>query len=125
MREMKKANLPITTAAPLPAVNSSSQEEAAIASAIRDLDKLTLTTAYQASLGYYLGKIKRLEVRDREELVKMMNHWICHTLQFGDQPPALLARTVGKMNLKGCPGIIIDRSGGGGGSRGGGGGGRR
>ena len=40
-------------------------------------------------------------------------------------PPALQAKTIGKMNLKGVAGIVVERgdSGGGGGGKGGGGGG--
>ena len=44
-------------------------------------------------------------------------------------PPALQAKTVGKMGLKGVPGLVIERGdggggGGGGGGKGGGGGGK-
>ena len=123
-RQLKKAKLSVKPAKPLPAVEG---EDQAIARAISKLGKLSLVTGYQASLGFYLGKMKQLDIPDRAALVSVKNDWICKTLQYGEEPPALLPKTVGKMNLKGVPGVRIDRSnngggrGGNGGSRGGGG----
>jgi len=85
--------------------------------------------AYQAFLGYYLGQIKRTNFRAKPEIVNTAN--VISTLMGLDETPGLLARTVGKMGLKGVPGIVIEKGGmenqGGsrqGGSRQGGGGGR-
>jgi len=117
LANMKTAKLSVKPASVLSPVPG---EEDAVLNAINRMDKNTLATAYQASLGFYLGKIKRLSVADRGDLVSLKNKWICDTLQYGDEPPALLARTVGKMNLKGVAGVRVDRSGGGGGGGGGG-----
>lgn len=83
--------------------------------------------AYQAFLGYYLGQIKRLRTRSKDELVEIAN-------ELGNamglrETPGLTKRLIGKMGLQGVRGVVIDleggSSGGGGGGRGGGGGGGR
>jgi ATP-dependent RNA helicase MSS116 len=86
--------------------------------------------AYQAFLGYYNSNIKRLRIQGKNHLVEIANEYATIIGFPPGQPPALLAKTVGKMGLKGVSGIIIDKSPGGqgdgrgGGGRGGGGGGR-
>ena len=87
-------------------------------------DKLrgSAAAAYQAFMGYYNSNVKRLKLQNKHELVKVSNEFAT-MLGFPEgEPPALLAKTVGKMGLKGLPGIRIDREGGAG--RGGGGRGR-
>ena len=81
-------------------------------------------SAYQAFMGYYNSNIKRLRMQNKHELVKIANEYST-VLGFPEgEPPALLAKTVGKMGLKGTPGLRIDREGGTGRGGGGGRGGR-
>eukprot|EP00602_Paraphysomonas_sp_CaronLab_P013757 CAMPEP_0185040834 /NCGR_PEP_ID=MMETSP1103-20130426/39385_1 /TAXON_ID=36769 /ORGANISM="Paraphysomonas bandaiensis, Strain Caron Lab Isolate" /LENGTH=561 /DNA_ID=CAMNT_0027580293 /DNA_START=212 /DNA_END=1897 /DNA_ORIENTATION=+ len=62
--------------------------------------------AYQAWLGFYNSNLKNLKI-DKVKLVEMANKY---ALSMGlREPPALLAKTVGKMNLKGVPGLNIDK----------------
>ena len=101
--------------------------------AVRKMNNLTLVMAYQAWLGFYNSNLKLLRW-SKEDLVAEANDWFASLGQ--SEPPALLAKTVGKMGLKGVPGLRVEgkggvprREGGGGGGRGGGrggyGGGRR
>jgi ATP-dependent RNA helicase MSS116 len=78
-------------------------------------------SAYQAFLGYYNSNVRRLRLQNKEELVRIANEYAT-VLGFPEgSPPAILAKTVGKMGLKGTPGIVIEKGppGGGGGGRGG------
>mmetsp|Transcript_2748 Transcript_2748/g.3096 ORF Transcript_2748/g.3096 Transcript_2748/m.3096 type:complete len:885 (-) Transcript_2748:366-3020(-) len=93
--------------------------------------------AYAAFLGYYKGQMKRMTLRNSEELVRTANDFATSS-GFVQGPPALQKSTVSKMGLKGVPGLNISshshsstggrgggRNGGGrGGGRGGGGRGR-
>jgi len=65
--------------------------------------------AYQAFLGYYLGQIKRTNFRSKVEIVDTAN--FVSELMGLDEIPGLLARTVGKMGLKGVNGIVIEKGG--------------
>jgi len=96
--------------------------------AVRKMNNLTLVMAYQAWLGFYNSNLKLLRW-SKEDLVAEANDWFASLGQ--REPPALLAKTVGKMGLKGVPGLRVEgkngvprREGGGGGGRGGRGGGR-
>lgn len=71
-------------------------------------------SAYQAFMGYYNSNVKRLNLQNKHELVKISNEYATMLGFPENEPPALLAKTVGKMGLKGVPGIRIDREGGGG-----------
>ena len=84
------------------------------------LPTLTLTCAYQAYLGFYNSYLKRLRW-DREEVVRRANEFSRDVMNL-PSPPALQAKTVGKMGLKGVAGLVIERGDGGGGGGGGGGG---
>mmetsp|Transcript_38355 Transcript_38355/g.41580 ORF Transcript_38355/g.41580 Transcript_38355/m.41580 type:complete len:893 (-) Transcript_38355:433-3111(-) len=89
--------------------------------------------AYAAFLGYYKGQMKRMTLRNSEELVRTANDFATSS-GFVQGPPALQKSTVSKMGLKGVPGLNISSQshsstggrGRGGGGRGGGrnGGGR-
>jgi len=80
--------------------------------------------AYGAWLGYYKAYLKSIRW-SASELVQAANHYSSDVLRYGSTPPGLLAKTVGKMGLKGTPGLRIvkelDSGAGGGGGRGGGG----
>lgn len=82
------------------------------------------TQAYQAWLGFYNSHLRKLGW-SKPQLVEWANAQAFY-LGLVSGPPALQARTVGKMGLKGTPGLNVEKgpSGGGGGGRGGGGRGR-
>eukprot|EP00586_Coscinodiscus_wailesii_P020145 CAMPEP_0172496766 /NCGR_PEP_ID=MMETSP1066-20121228/92627_1 /TAXON_ID=671091 /ORGANISM="Coscinodiscus wailesii, Strain CCMP2513" /LENGTH=693 /DNA_ID=CAMNT_0013269221 /DNA_START=388 /DNA_END=2469 /DNA_ORIENTATION=- len=61
--------------------------------------------AYKAFLGYYLGQMKRMRMRSKEELVSIANHY--SSLMGLTYVPKLEKKTVGKMNLRGVEGIVI------------------
>jgi ATP-dependent RNA helicase MSS116 len=92
--------------------------------ALKRVDEQTKCQAYQAWLGYYNGWQKKLGWSPTE-LVRMANEF---SFMLGmPEPPALLAKTIGMMGLKGVPGLRKagpDDAGWGGGGGGGGGGGR-
>eukprot|EP01047_Picozoa_sp_COSAG01_P057516 COSAG01_NODE_6657_length_3560_cov_5.515458_4_plen_95_part_01 len=79
--------------------------------------------AYQAWLGYYNG-LQRKIGWSPAQLVATANRF--SALIGLPTPPALRAQTVGKMGLRGTPGLNVQKGGGGGGGGGGrqGGGGR-
>jgi ATP-dependent RNA helicase MSS116 len=74
----------------------------------------------QAWLGFYNTHTKRLGW-SKEEVIRRANLFASAVLSL-NHPPAIDARTVGKMGLSGYAGLNIDKGGGGGG---GGGGGRK
>mmetsp|Transcript_3886 Transcript_3886/g.7622 ORF Transcript_3886/g.7622 Transcript_3886/m.7622 type:complete len:182 (+) Transcript_3886:858-1403(+) len=61
--------------------------------------------AYQAFLGYYLGQMKRLKIKDKKALVNIANEF-SSAMGFR-QVPALGKNMVGKMGLKGVSGIFV------------------
>ena len=80
-------------------------------------------SAYRAWLGFYNGNLRTCQW-DKSALVAQANAW---SAMIGlRQVPTIEAKTVGKMGLRGTPGLNIGQSqqGGGGGGRGGQGGGR-
>jgi len=100
---------------------------AKINQALTKLPSKTITTAYQAWLGFYNGKQKKLGWRP-EELVRNANAFAINNCKLSESP-ALMARTVGKMGLRGTKGLRVEGRNGvprseptnGGGGRGGGG----
>ena len=62
--------------------------------------------AYQTWLGYYHGNVRRLKW-DKNDLVEHANVFAkgCLLLR---EPPTLFASTVGRMGLKGIPGLRIE-----------------
>ncbi|CAO1625489.1 unnamed protein product [Jaminaea pallidilutea] len=95
--------------------------ERALTTTVSDESK---SQTYQAMLGYYNSSLRALKW-DKPKLVQMANEYARSSLRYaGPAPPPLLAKTVGKMGLKGVPGLNIVRElPGMGGGRGGGGGG--
>lgn len=103
LQEVK--DLPIeNTASPSESVDSS----VTISRAVSRLPERTIGCAYQAWLGFYNGNLKALRW-SKEDLVRMGNEFATQVCQ-QTEPPPLNAMTVGKMGLKGVPGLIIDRS---------------
>jgi ATP-dependent RNA helicase MSS116 len=86
--------------------------------ALRKVPQDTYGSAYQAWLGFYNSHLRKLGW-SQETLVEYANYFIkeCCGLT---EVPALQAKTIGKMGLKGVPGLVVDKSGGGGGGKGGG-----
>jgi ATP-dependent RNA helicase MSS116 len=101
-------------------------EECAMQHLIQTNDNLKSSagSAYQAFMGYYNSNVKRLRLQNKHEMVKISNEYATMLGFPENEPPALLAKTVGKMGLKGVPGIRIDREGGAGRGNAGRGGGR-
>ncbi|GAA5982201.1 hypothetical protein JCM10908_004782 [Rhodotorula pacifica] len=94
---------------------------------------------YASSLGFYKSSLRDAFRGDAGAMVRMFNEFATAPVEQGglgcEEVPGILAQTVGKMGLKGTPGLNIVRElpgkegrggggGGGGGGRGGGGGGR-
>ena len=65
--------------------------------------------AYQAFLGYYLGKIKRTSIRNKAEAVSIANDF--SSLMGLSEVPGLEKRTAGKMGLNGVEGVKIKGAG--------------
>jgi ATP-dependent RNA helicase MSS116 len=61
--------------------------------------------AYQAFLGYYLGQMKRMKMKNKDDLVRTAN--LFSSLMGLSQVPALAKNMVGKMGLKGVNGIVV------------------
>jgi ATP-dependent RNA helicase MSS116 len=61
--------------------------------------------AYRAWLGYYNGHLKKVGW-DKKQLVQMANAW-AGEVGLREQP-TLLKKTVGKMGLKGVPGLRVE-----------------
>ncbi|KAK0560521.1 hypothetical protein OC861_006246 [Tilletia horrida] len=104
------------------------QARAIIAQALREeVGDDTKAQTYQAMLGYYKSELRKLKW-NAATLVQRMNEYADQALLYnggaaGGPAPPLLAKTVGKMGLKGTPGLNVvhqlpDKAGGGGGGRG-------
>lgn len=86
------------------------QEDSQRASvSLRQIDRSVSAMAYQTWLGYYNSC--KGAFRSKGELVEHANIF-AKSMGLGDTPPALMARTVGKMGLKGVPGLNIEKGGG-------------
>lgn len=114
---------------PIPAGTNDevAQWQSQIDGAMDRVDPESKAQAYRAWLGYYKAFLKSMGW-DSAQLVQEANAYSQTTLRFGPTPPGIEKKTIGKMGLKGVPGLNItagpdggDR-GGGGGNRGGGGG---
>ena len=118
MRDIK--DLPITEETSL---GNASASAAAVAQGLLRVPDDTKEMAYQAWLGFYnsQGKLPW----SKEQLVQQANNY--SAIMGLALPPALEKKTIGKMGLKGVPGLRIDQGQGGGrgDEHGGGGGGFR
>jgi hypothetical protein len=78
---------------------------------IRAGDKVLASSAkaaYQAFLGYYLGKMKRTKMNRKEDLVVIANRFA--TLTGLHETPPITSLLVGRMGLKGVAGLNIKGS---------------
>ena len=66
----------------------------------------TVSMAYQAWLGFYNSNLKHLGW-NQSTLVERANDWAVGCV-FQREPPSLQAKTVGKMGLKGVPGLRVE-----------------
>ena len=71
--------------------------------------------SYSAFLGYYLAQMKRMRMRRKEDLVSIANE-LSGAMGFRSAP-SLSKNLVGKMGLKGIPGINVSSGTGGGSGR--------
>ncbi|CAN0077585.1 unnamed protein product, partial [Discosporangium mesarthrocarpum] len=67
--------------------------------ALQRMKKESVVCAYQAWLGFYNGHLRKIGWT-KDELVEQANHWITSVCKQADVP-ALQARTLGKMALRG------------------------
>jgi ATP-dependent RNA helicase MSS116, mitochondrial len=81
-----------------------------VTASLRNIEmKKSAEQTYQAWLGFYNSHLRDLQW-DKPYLVQMANRF-AGTMGFpSDSPPALFAKTVGKMGLKGVPGLKIDKN---------------
>jgi ATP-dependent RNA helicase MSS116, mitochondrial len=104
LRDMNLTRLVISNAVLLRCTEDANR---AIALAMSHEDtRRDASQAYQAWLGFYNSHTKDCKW-DKPTLVHMANQFAT-TMGF-DEPPGLLAKTVGKMGLKGVPGLRIER----------------
>ena len=82
------------------------QTQSRLQPAIRAMPELTCGMAYQAWLGFYNSSLRTLGWSQRD-LVDRGNQWVTECAG-QREPPALQAKTVGKMGLKGVPGLRIE-----------------
>lgn len=90
----------------------------AISQAFTRLPDATISSSYQAWMGFYNSFLRKLGW-SKEDLVMQANDWVMGTLG-RHEPPEMEKKTIGKMGLKGVPGLNIASGDGGGGGRGGG-----
>ncbi|CDF39563.1 unnamed protein product [Chondrus crispus] len=79
---------------------------ATMASSVGKVPYGTKAGAYQAWLGFYNSNLKNLHWK-KEDLVAMANQWAMNVAALSE-PPALLARTVGKMGLRDVQGLRVE-----------------
>lgn len=89
------------------------QAHAAASQALANVDEESKGQAYQAWLGYYNSSVRKLGW-NQTDLVRHANEYARDVLRTEPQgsswtPPGLLAKTVGKMGLKGVPGLNVLR----------------
>lgn len=99
------AKLPIRDDPPLVTEFQDSLASSLDAAALK-LPEKTVTSAYQAWLGYHNSHLRKL-CWTKAELVARANEWAAHVAR-RDRPPALAAKTLGKMNIRGTPGLVVD-----------------
>jgi ATP-dependent RNA helicase MSS116 len=86
------------------------QTQHEVSAGLRQIPPLTISMGYAAWLGFYNGNLRTIGW-SKGQLVQEANNFatVCCGLS---EPPSLEARTVGKMGLKGVPGLRIEGQGG-------------
>lgn len=115
LRELKGVDIPADNeliqllGSPISSESQSVVEE--VQRRVRTGDKVLSKSAkgaYQAFLGYYLGQMKRMKMRRKEELVDIANEFA--GLTGLEETPSLTRQLVGKMGLNGVSGLNISGS---------------
>ncbi|WVR08321.1 hypothetical protein IAU60_005374 [Kwoniella sp. DSM 27419] len=105
-------DLPIAPHPGLPQALIDASGAAVTQAMVSEVSDESKAQAYSASLGYYKSELKNLRW-SVADLVQNMNEYAARALLYaggkGNLPPPLLAKTVGKMGLKGTPGLNIVR----------------
>ena len=104
MNKLKDLNI---KAVPLASAEDLAGLDERIATALRKVESNVFSMAYQAWIGFYNSNLK-VTKWSKAELVQNGNRWIMESCN-QRVPPAIRARTVGKMGLKNVPGLIIER----------------
>ena len=92
---------------PVPNSNKATSAAAKAIQNVSRIDSLRLSAeqAYRAWLGYYNGQVRKVKW-DKKQLVRQGNMW---GKEIGlKEQPGLQKRTIGKMGLKGVPGLKIE-----------------
>jgi len=97
-------DLPLITCKP-GEMGSQGVGEGDMESALKKMNPITIATAYQAWLGYYNGALRRVGWR-KEQLVQNANDMVLNAWK-AREIPALEPKTVGKMGMKGVPGLNV------------------
>eukprot|EP00163_Fabomonas_tropica_P017988 TRINITY_DN31_c5_g1_i1.p1 TRINITY_DN31_c5_g1~~TRINITY_DN31_c5_g1_i1.p1 ORF type:complete len:585 (-),score=130.05 TRINITY_DN31_c5_g1_i1:305-1798(-) len=79
--------------------------EGRLSTALANLPPKTIGQAYQAWMGFYNSNLKRCRI-DKPRLVQLANQWVTSVVR-AQEIPQLEAKTVGKMGLKGVPGLNV------------------
>lgn len=90
--------------AEIPQVDNNDLKSTVLLQQLPNALRLPGEQGYQAFLGYYKSNLKRIGM-DKVALVRLANHY-SRTIGF-EEPPTLEKKTVGKMGLKGVPGIRV------------------
>eukprot|EP01062_Namystynia_karyoxenos_P001359 TRINITY_DN10463_c1_g2_i1.p1 TRINITY_DN10463_c1_g2~~TRINITY_DN10463_c1_g2_i1.p1 ORF type:complete len:759 (+),score=200.31 TRINITY_DN10463_c1_g2_i1:112-2388(+) len=98
MRHLK--DLPVTRCE----LSPTAEQYAAVRQGKRQMSRQSSSQAYQAWLGYY-NSCPGLRF-SKPELVQMANYWA--QVMGCPSTPALQKKTVGKMGLKGVPGLVVE-----------------
>jgi ATP-dependent RNA helicase MSS116 len=81
-------------------------EDRYLKEAMRKVPSETRAQCYSAWLGFYNGLCPKRIRWSKAELVEWANYFATDTL-LCNQIPALLKKTVGKMGIKGTPGLVV------------------
>ncbi|KAK8866194.1 hypothetical protein IAR55_001345 [Kwoniella newhampshirensis] len=105
---LRDKTLQTFTLHPYPAISPEAMGQArdAVEKALASVSPEAKGQAYQAWLGYYNSHLRLLKW-SQADLVRHAGDYARISLQYGPEPPGLLAKTVGKMGLKGVPGLKI------------------
>ncbi|TFK35364.1 P-loop containing nucleoside triphosphate hydrolase protein [Crucibulum laeve] len=94
---------------PLPSPETLSAAAAEVQSALEAVDNDEKAGCYRAWMGYYNSYLKKLGW-SKERLVAEAGRYAREALGWtGEQVPSLDPRTVGKMGLRGTPGLVLER----------------
>lgn len=91
---------------PAGASDEVAQWQSQVDKAMDRVDQESKAQAYRAWLGYYKALLKAMGWTSAQ-LVQEANKYSSETLRYGKVPPGIERKTIGKMGLKGVPGLNI------------------